>query len=107
MQAHPAFETGLEDPDVAAAPLALHEQSARQRKERSSGARPPYTVREAAHLLGMKETALRERIRMRRVRVLRLGRRVLVKREELERLLAEGSVEHAADGRHVLLRAPR
>jgi hypothetical protein len=32
---------------------------------------------------------------------------VLVKREELERLLAEGSVEHAADGRHVLLRAPR
>jgi excisionase family DNA binding protein len=73
----------------------------------TASGRPTYTVGEAAHLLGMKETTLRERIRMRRVRVLRLGRRVLVKREELERLLAEGSVEHAADGRHVLLRAPR
>ena len=55
-----------------------------------SGGRPTYTVAEAARLLGMTESALRERIRMGRVRVLRLGRRVLVKREELERLLAEG-----------------
>jgi hypothetical protein len=39
----------------------------------------------------MKETTLRERIRMRRVRVLRLGHRVLVKAEEMQRLLAEGS----------------
>jgi excisionase family DNA binding protein len=54
-----------------------------------SGGRPTYTVAEAAHLLGMKESTLRERIRMRRVRVLRLGHRVLVRSEDLERLLAE------------------
>jgi excisionase family DNA binding protein len=53
-----------------------------------SGGRPTYTVAEAAHLLRMKETTLRERIRMGRVHVLRLGHRVLVKAEELERLLA-------------------
>jgi excisionase family DNA binding protein len=59
--------------------------------------RPTYTVREAARLLGMKESALRERIRMRRVSVLRVGQRVLIKSEELERLLAERKAAHAAE----------
>jgi excisionase family DNA binding protein len=53
--------------------------------------RPTYTVAEAAQLLGMKETTLRERIRMGRVPVLRLGHRVLVRSEELERQLTERS----------------
>jgi excisionase family DNA binding protein len=47
-------------------------------------------VAEAAALLGLSEHALRERIRVGRVPVLRLGRRVLVRSTTLERLLAEG-----------------
>ena len=45
---------------------------------------------EAAHLLGIKESALRERIRVGRVPVLHLGRRVLVRSTTVERLLASG-----------------
>jgi excisionase family DNA binding protein len=62
-----------------------------------SPARPTYTVAEAAPLLGLKETTLRERIRMGRLPVLRLDHRVLIRRETIERLLAEGVARPAAD----------
>lgn len=68
--------------------------------------RPTYTVPETAQLRGTKESALRERIRVGRVPVLRLGRRVLDRSSTVEHLLAEGSAGHAADGRHALLLAP-
>jgi excisionase family DNA binding protein len=55
-----------------------------------AGERPTYTVAEAAALLGLSEHALRERIRVGGVPVLRLGRRVLVRSATVERLLAEG-----------------
>jgi excisionase family DNA binding protein len=55
-----------------------------------SPARPTYTAPEAARLLGMNESTLRERIRMRRVPVLCLGRRVLLSSTTVERLLASG-----------------
>jgi excisionase family DNA binding protein len=47
-------------------------------------------VPEAAHLLGMKESVLREWIREGRVPVLHLGRRVLVRSTTVERLVASG-----------------
>jgi excisionase family DNA binding protein len=55
-----------------------------------SPARLTYTVPEAAHLLGMKESVLRERIRVSRVPLPRLGRRVLIRNTTVERLLASG-----------------
>jgi excisionase family DNA binding protein len=45
------------------------------------------TVPEAARMLGIGETLMRELIRTGRVPVLRLGRRVLVSRAALERLV--------------------
>ena len=51
------------------------------------------SVPEAARLLGIGETLMRELIRTGRVPALRLGRRVLVSRAALERLVAEAGTE--------------
>jgi excisionase family DNA binding protein len=85
--AHSARRTPLAS--GAGVPGALHALCASQ---------PTHTP-EAARLLAMKESTLRERIRMRRVPVLRVGRRVLVRSGEVERLLAGGSAGHAANAR--------
>ena len=52
--------------------------------------RPLKSVEEAAVLLGISPWTVRAYIREGKLRPVRLGRRVLVSEEELERLIAEG-----------------
>lgn len=55
------------------------------------------TVSEAAQALGIGETLARELIRTGQLPVLRLGRRVLIARAAIERLLETGEMGPPAD----------
>lgn len=57
-----------------------------------------YSLAEAAAVLGVGETLMRELVRTGRVPMLRLGRRVLVRRSTLERLLEEAEQECNGEG---------
>lgn len=50
------------------------------------------TVRQAAERLGLRDSTLRAWIAQRRIGIVRLGRAVRIPLEEIERLIAEGSV---------------
>ncbi len=50
------------------------------------------TVRQAAERLGLRDSTLRAWIAQRRIGIVRLGRAVRIPVEEIERLVAEGSV---------------
>lgn len=50
------------------------------------------TVREAAERLGLKEATLRAWIGQRRVSVVRLGRAIRIPLQEVQRLIAEGTI---------------
>lgn len=50
------------------------------------------TVRQAAERLGLRDSTLRAWIVQRRIGIVRLGRAVRIPLEEIERLIAEGSV---------------
>jgi len=50
------------------------------------------TVRLAAERLGLKESTVRAWIAQRRIGVVRLGRAVRVPLEEVQRLIAEGTI---------------
>lgn len=50
------------------------------------------TVRQAAERLGLRDSTLRAWIVQRRIGIVRLGRAVRIPLEEVERLIAEGSV---------------
>ncbi len=50
------------------------------------------TVRQAAERLGLRDSTLRAWIAQRRIGIVRLGRAVRIPLEEIERLVAEGSV---------------
>ncbi len=57
-----------------------------------------YSLAEAAAVLGVGETLMRELVRTGRVPVLRLGRRVLVRRASLEQILADAEQEGSNGG---------
>ena len=50
------------------------------------------TVAETARRLGLRESTIRAWVAQRRIGVVRLGRAVRIPLEEIERLVAEGSV---------------
>ena len=50
-------------------------------------------LRQAATVLGLSHWTLRQWIRKGRIRVVRLGSRVLIEPAELERLIAQGRAE--------------
>lgn len=50
------------------------------------------TVRETAEALGLRESTCRAWIAQRRIGIVRLGRAVRIPLEEVERLIAEGTV---------------
>jgi excisionase family DNA binding protein len=50
------------------------------------------TVRQAAERLGLRESTVRAWIAKRRIGVVRLGRAVRIPPEEVQRLIAEGTV---------------
>jgi excisionase family DNA binding protein len=50
------------------------------------------TVREAAARLGLRDSTLRAWIMQRRIGIVRLGRAIRIPLEEVERLIAEGTI---------------
>ena len=56
------------------------------------------TVEEAARLLGIGRNSAYEAVRRGELPVIRLGRRYLVPRAALERMLAEATSRHVATG---------
>jgi excisionase family DNA binding protein len=50
------------------------------------------TVKQAAERLGLKDATLRAWIGQRRIGIVRLGRAVRIPPEEIERLIAEGTI---------------
>jgi excisionase family DNA binding protein len=63
----------------------------REAAPRALAAHPTWTVREAAQPLGISKRLLWNRIRDRRLPVLRLGRRTLVRSATVEQVLADAA----------------
>lgn len=59
------------------------------------------TIRQAAERLGLRESTLRAWAARRKIGIVRLGRAVRIPLEEVERLIAEGSIpaKRQRDGR--------
>lgn len=57
------------------------------------------TVKQAAERLGLKAATLRAWIGQRRIGIVRLGRAVRIPLEEVERLIAEGTIPARIRGR--------
>ena len=55
--------------------------------------RVAFTVREAGELIGCGHTAVYKLIKARQLRFVNIGRRVFIRREEIDRFLAEAEAE--------------
>ena len=72
------------------------ERQRRVAAQSGPGDKLAYSVPEAAHALGISETTVWEMVRAGALRKFKIGARVLIRREELARVIAEAEVAEAA-----------